>query len=255
MSEGKIYMAIADAMVDINAIGKTKKNQQQGFMFRGIDDAYNQLHPIMAKHRIFSVPVVIAEKHEERTTKSGGHLIYRILTVRYTFFADDGSSIDLVVIGEGMDSGDKAASKAMAIAHKYALMQLFCVPTEDMIDPDAETQPESIPVDRMKNGINIIAKMLEKNKDILDPVYAHSITMDVDASKDPEALGLVYKDLAQTIKVARREETKVSTKEGFAETAARIMDGKIVSGKKTEPVHEEEFEDDMPDDDKQKEIF
>ena len=37
-----------------------------------------------------------------------------------------------------MDSGDKATNKAMSIAFKYACFQTFCIPTEEMVDPDAE---------------------------------------------------------------------------------------------------------------------
>ena len=37
-----------------------------------------------------------------------------------------------------MDSGDKATNKAMSIAFKYACFQVFCIPTEEMVDPDAE---------------------------------------------------------------------------------------------------------------------
>ena len=37
-----------------------------------------------------------------------------------------------------MDSGDKATNKAMSIAFKYACFQVFCIPTEEMADPDAE---------------------------------------------------------------------------------------------------------------------
>ena len=44
-----------------------------------------------------------------------------------------------VVVGEGMDSGDKASNKAMSVALKYACFQLFMIPTEEMVDPDAET--------------------------------------------------------------------------------------------------------------------
>ena len=38
-----------------------------------------------------------------------------------------------------MDSGDKATNKAMAIAFKYACFQVFCIPTEEMQDPDSES--------------------------------------------------------------------------------------------------------------------
>ena len=35
--------------------------------------------------------------------------------------------------------GDKATNKAMAIAYKYLCFQVFCIPTEEMTDPDAES--------------------------------------------------------------------------------------------------------------------
>ena len=33
----------------------------------------------------------------------------------------------------------------MAVAMKYALLQVFCIPTEEMKDPDGETPPETVP--------------------------------------------------------------------------------------------------------------
>jgi hypothetical protein len=140
-----IHEAIATIMADIDAVAKNQKNQQQGFKFRGIDDVYNAVHPILARHGVFTIPTVLSERTEERQTNRGGNLIYRILTIKYTFYSSDGSSLDATVIGEGMDSGDKAASKAMAIGHKYALLQALCIPTEDMVDPDSECQESSRP--------------------------------------------------------------------------------------------------------------
>lgn len=139
----QITERMAALMADVDAVAKNRTNQQQGFHFRGIDDVYNAIHPLMAKHGVFTTPEVLAERTEERKTAKGNTLIYRVLTVRYTFWAPDGSNITTTVIGEGMDSGDKAAAKAMAIAHKYALLQTLCVPTEDMPDPDAESPPPS----------------------------------------------------------------------------------------------------------------
>ena len=134
----EIYQAISGVMADIGAIGKDKKNAQQGFKYRGVDDVMNALQPVMVKHGLFVVPEIIDQKREERQTSRGGNLIYSVCTVRYTFYAKDGSSVQCVVIGEGMDSGDKATNKAMSIAFKYACFQVFCIPTEEMKDPDAE---------------------------------------------------------------------------------------------------------------------
>jgi len=137
MDKQMIHEKIIAILADADAISKDRRNQQQGFNFRGIDDVYNALHPLLAKHGVFSTTEVIAERSEERQTAKGGTLIYRILTVRFTFYAADGSHVESVIIGEGMDSGDKASNKAMAVAHKYALLQLLAIPTEDEKDPDA----------------------------------------------------------------------------------------------------------------------
>lgn len=134
----EIYQAIIGVMSDIGVIGKEKKNAQQGFKYRGVDDVMNALQPVMVQHGLFVVPEIIDQKREERQTNRGGNLIYSVCTVRYTFYAKDGSSVQCVVIGEGMDSGDKATNKAMSIAFKYACFQVFCIPTEEMKDPDAE---------------------------------------------------------------------------------------------------------------------
>jgi hypothetical protein len=126
-------------MRDITAIGKDSKNQAQGFKFRGIDAVYNELHNLLAKHGVITLPQAGTPVVEERTNSKGTVLRFVTIPMTYQFVAEDGSSITCQVIGEGMDSGDKATNKAMAIAHKYALLQTFLIPTEDMKDPDSET--------------------------------------------------------------------------------------------------------------------
>ena len=147
-----IYETISAVMDEIGAIGKNKRNEQQGFMYRGVDDVMNALNPAFIKHKLFMVPEVIEQSRERRTTGKGGELIYSVCKVRYTFFAEDGSSVQAVVIGEGMDSGDKASNKAMAVAFKYACFQVFCIPTEEMtkadaapVDPDGASYEPSRP--------------------------------------------------------------------------------------------------------------
>lgn len=140
-----IYQAMAEILAEIPSIGKDNKNKEQGFKYRGIDDVYNALHPLLAKHKVFMAPTVLSRASEERATKNGGALQCVTLSVEYRFFHADGSSISCTVMGEGRDTSDKATNKAMAAAHKYALLQTFCIPTEDIgqDDPDAET-PEPV---------------------------------------------------------------------------------------------------------------
>jgi hypothetical protein len=141
----KIYEAISNVMAEIGAIGKNKQNEQQKFMYRGIDDVMNALQPALVKNKVFIVPEVTSEERSERTSvkefqgqKKESTLLYTRLGITYKFFTEDGSFIEAKVIGEAMDSGDKATNKAMSIAYKYACFQVFCIPTEEMLDPDAK---------------------------------------------------------------------------------------------------------------------
>lgn len=138
MSESMIFGLIGQAMQKIGAIGKNSRNQQQGFQYRGIDAVMNALAPVMSELGLFVCPEVLEQTREERVNSKGTTLLYSILKVKYTMYAPDGSNVSCVVIGEGMDTGDKASNKAMSVAFKYAAFQMFCIPTEEMIDPDAE---------------------------------------------------------------------------------------------------------------------
>ena len=148
----QIYGLIAQAMKRVGAVGKDSVNQTQGFKYRGIDAVMNALSPVMADLGLFVVPEVIDHKREERfSTKQvwdaeqkkkvekKSTLLYSILTIKYTMYAPDGSNVSCVVVGEGMDSGDKASNKAMSVAMKYAMFQMFMIPTEEMVDPDQES--------------------------------------------------------------------------------------------------------------------
>lgn len=140
----KIYGAIAAMLADMDAIGKDKKNQQQGFMYRGIDQVFNSVHPLFAKHKVFPTCEILSREVTERQTKTGGVLFYVNMKVRYTFWAEDGSSVTSEAWGEAMDSGDKASNKAMSVSYKYAMFQLLCIPTE-AVDPDTEVHKDIVP--------------------------------------------------------------------------------------------------------------
>ena len=134
-----IYKKIIEVMADINAISKGRVNKDQHFVFRGIDDVMNELHGSLSKCGVFVLPKVLEENRSEGKTKSGGTMFYTRLKINFGFYAEDGSHVDAVVIGEAMDTADKASNKALSIGLKYAMLQVFCIPTEDEKDPDAES--------------------------------------------------------------------------------------------------------------------
>ena len=139
MSVYKAISAVAKDMAEVG-ISKDRENRQQGFSFRGIDQVYNALAPMLAKHGLVILPRITERTVTERTTQKGGVLFYVVVKAEFDFVAtEDGSKHTVVTYGEAMDSGDKATNKAMSIAYKYAAFQTFCIPTEQTaIDADAE---------------------------------------------------------------------------------------------------------------------
>lgn len=134
----QIYEAIPKVAKSIGAIAKTRKNEQQGFRFRGIDDVYSACHGPMIEHGVFCTTEVVDLQRSERQSKTGSTLLCTLLRLKVTFYAADGSSVSTVTAGEAMDSGDKSCSKALSMAMKYAFFQTFVIPLEED-DADATT--------------------------------------------------------------------------------------------------------------------
>lgn len=140
-NKGQIYGLLAQILKDVGPISKGRKNEEQNYRFRGIDDVYAAVHPLFAQYGVFTVPRILSEQTTERTTARGTVLRFVNVTMAYDFFAPDGSSVTAEMIGEAMDAGDKASNKAMSAAHKYALIQTLCIPCGL---PDTEEQNHEV---------------------------------------------------------------------------------------------------------------
>lgn len=139
-----IYGKMIAIMKDIEAIEKDKHNKEGGnFMYRGIDDIYNELHQLMAKHGVISVPTLIKSHWTERKTSTGKIMFHAVCTYKYTFYAEDGSHLAAEVESEGQDTADKLTGKALSYAHKPVLLQVFMIPTKDLTDPDSQKPEDS----------------------------------------------------------------------------------------------------------------
>ena len=170
-------------MKKVRAIGKdstaTNMAGKQMYKFRGIDAVYNALNPVMSDLGLFIVPEVLDQTREERKTTNGGTLIYSILKIKFTMYAPDGSNVSGVLIGEGMDSGDKASNKAMSIAMKYFAFQTFMIPTEELrdMDPDATVHENIVP----KKEQSSLAAKVEKAAETPATVYIRKQIREVQA--------------------------------------------------------------------------
>jgi len=134
-----VYEAINKVSEEISQTGiaKNQSNTSQGYKFRGIDDVYNALAPLLAKHRLVIMPRMMSRTQTERQTQRGGSLSCVVVEAEFDFVsAVDGTTHTVRMFGEAMDSGDKATNKAMSAAFKYAAFQSFCIPLAGDNDAD-----------------------------------------------------------------------------------------------------------------------
>lgn len=155
-----IAQAMGAIMKEVGAIAKKDKNTSQGFNFRGIDSVVNAVSPALQKHGVIVVPSV--EDYEYATVEIGrnrtamGHVKVK---VTYTFIGANGDAIKATVVGEAMDSGDKATAKAMSVAFRTALLQALALPTDEP-DPDSQSYERSSANDVMAPSA-ILTKIIQ----------------------------------------------------------------------------------------------
>lgn len=133
---GDVFKSLHAITAEIGAIGKTNKNSFQNYNFRSIGQAMAALQPLLVKHNLVLQPSFTNFQVLEQEKGSG-----MVVMLALGFYSTtDGSSFVVRSVGQGADSGDKAAYKAMAGALKYAIFSTFCVPEEGA---DAEfSEPE-----------------------------------------------------------------------------------------------------------------
>ncbi len=137
-----VYKAINKVQAELakEGISKSRRNQQQGYNFRGIDEIYNVVSPLLAEAGLCILPRILKREQTERQTRKGDPLFAVVVEAEFDFVSsEDGSAHTVRTFGEAMDSADKATNKAMSAAYKYAVMQAFAIPTEGDNDADAHT--------------------------------------------------------------------------------------------------------------------
>lgn len=180
----KVYKAINEIQMELSKVGITKnrKNTQgTGYNFRGIDDIFNTLSPLLAEHKLCILPRVISRVGTERLSKNGGVILTSIVEVEFDFVsAEDGSKHMVRTIGEAMDTSDKSTNKAMSAAYKYAAMQAFAIPTEgdndsenfthELSDTKKITDIDRAQIDNHLLKIEISASMTELEENFKDAI-------------------------------------------------------------------------------------
>jgi hypothetical protein len=216
-----VYEAICGVTAALakEGVGKDRKNPQQGYQFRGVEDVQNALAPVLAANHLCMLPSILERSCTERTTQKGGTLFYVVLRVRFDLVsAIDGSSHSVITEGEAMDSGDKATNKAMSAAFKYASVLSFCIPTEGADDADAHTPEPSKPVPP--------AARADKHRDRVDRVVQTLALLD---TGKPDAHARIQKakdltaDLEEELFLHSRDDLKKILDDAFKAAFARVQ--------------------------------
>lgn len=133
----EVLKAISKVQAAMSVVGVAKstkvkdKNGNLLFECRGIDAVMNALSHELSEAQLIILPQAKKLEKFDEKDKYGNHITRIIVTFEFKFIsAIDGSREIAVTYGEGMDKGDKATTKSMAIAYKYALCNSFCIPTE-----------------------------------------------------------------------------------------------------------------------------
>ena len=137
---GALAAAVARVMSSTTAVQKTGRNKHGGYSYASDADLLYALRPAMAAEGLSLLP----HAQDVRQSEGQSKMRYRVLCVTtWRLLHKGGGWVDLQTIGEGADALDKAAYKAQTGALKYALRQLFLVPTGDDPENDARnTAPE-----------------------------------------------------------------------------------------------------------------
>lgn len=131
MSIPRIYAAINAVACELakDGLAKGHINLDDQYAYRGIDDVYNRLGPVLSRNRLCVLPRVLERTSCERSGTLGDIVLHVTLKVAFDFVSvEDGSLHTIEAFGEALDPSDKGTAKAMQSAFKYALLQTFCIP-------------------------------------------------------------------------------------------------------------------------------
>ena len=139
MPEVGIYQALNEVWAEVARVQKEDRVEMGsgGYAYASETSTIEALRPAMIKAGIVSHPLTVEVlSFDNYETSRGGRMNHCRVRVTYRIAHVSGSWIDVQMIGEGADTGDKAQNKAITCAQKYALWQTFLVARGD--DPDAQ---------------------------------------------------------------------------------------------------------------------
>ena len=114
----QVHQAWSHVMGDVQGIAKRDKNEQQRFLFRGIDAVMNAVGPALRAHGVVVMPVNVDVQTRDTKTTSGKDTRECQVVVTYRVIGPAGDWFEGMAPGEALDFSDKATAKAMSVAYR-----------------------------------------------------------------------------------------------------------------------------------------
>ena len=135
MGHKNIYAALNAVMKEVGYVQK-QRTAGLNYSYAGEAALIAAVRPVLVDHGVVVLPSGVRElRMETYETKSGAVMNRTVGMFSFIFAHGESETQHIVeVLGEGADSGDKSANKAMTAAYKYALREALMIETGD--DPD-----------------------------------------------------------------------------------------------------------------------
>jgi hypothetical protein len=135
MTHQNVYEAVNAVMQEVGYVVK-QSSPNLNYTYAGEAALIAAIRPSMVENGLVVHPSGVLNRMTEQYTNKNGTVMTRVIAdFTFTFYhGPSQTGFNVTVVGEGVDSGDKAANKAMTAAYKYALRETFCIETGD--DPD-----------------------------------------------------------------------------------------------------------------------
>jgi hypothetical protein len=134
---------LAKIMEAVGEVPKLGYNKAQDYWYVREEDLVKEVRKAFIAEKVLVIPhrESVEVRETQRVDKATGQVTpgQPITTVLVTYqFIDSetGDQLDVPMVGQGADSGDKGSSKALTGALKYVLRQSFLIPTGD--DPEKD---------------------------------------------------------------------------------------------------------------------
>jgi hypothetical protein len=164
-----IHEAVLAVMQEIDYVQK-EKSKDVNYTLKTENAVIQALRPSMLKHGIYMYPIQVAELHHDQFEagkyKNVWNRLVAVHTYRFVHGASD-THIDVAVLGDGADTGDKAGNKSMTTSKKYALLETFLLMTGD--------EPDETPSSDMARSSVVDDKARTAWKDLLDRAQEASV--------------------------------------------------------------------------------